>query len=126
MLLPCEVGAKTVLPAVKALMARTIVEKYGMKEQEAADILGLSQSAVSRYLNKVRGGIISIENLPEVQKLIDEMTDFLINEPQKKKEVLTLFCVTCVTIRKEGLLCSICKDKMHKSWAESCTICISK
>ena len=36
LLLPCEVGVKTVLPAIKALLARTIVEKHGMKEKQAA------------------------------------------------------------------------------------------
>jgi len=125
MLLPCEVGVRTVLPAVKALMARTIVEKHGMKEQQAADILGLSQSAVSRYVNKGRGNLMSIENVPEVQKLIEEMTHFILNEPQKKQEILTLFCATCKTIRRKGLLCTLCKSKMNETWAESCTFCIS-
>ena len=125
MLLPCEVGVRTVLPAVKALMARTIVEKHGMKEQQAADILGLSQSAVSRYVNKGRGNLMSIENVPEVQKLIEEMTHYILNEPQKKQEILTLFCVTCKTIRKKGLLCPLCKSKMNETWAESCTFCMS-
>jgi predicted transcriptional regulator len=52
--LPCEVGVKVVLPAIRALMARTIVEKHGMKERQAAEILGLSQSAISRYTSKQR------------------------------------------------------------------------
>jgi uncharacterized protein len=126
MLLPCEVGVKTVLPAVKALMARTIVEKHGLKEQQAADILGLSQSAVSRYINKSRGNILEIENVPEVQILIEKMTYFLVSEPQKKNEILELFCTTCVTIRNKGLICQLCKQKMHEQWAESCTFCISR
>jgi predicted transcriptional regulator len=125
MLLPCEVGVRTVLPAVKALMARTIVEKHGLKEQQAADILGLSQSAVSRYINKGRGNLMSIENVPEVQKLIEEMTHSILYEPQKKQEILTLFCATCKTIRRKGLLCLLCKSKMNETWAESCTFCIS-
>jgi uncharacterized protein len=125
MLLPCEVGVRTVLPAVKALMARIIVEKYGLKEQQAADMLGLSQSAVSRYLNKGRGNLMTIENVPEVQKLIEEMTHSILSEPQKKHKILKLFCATCQTIRRKGLLCSLCKSKMNEDWAESCTFCIT-
>lgn len=125
MLLPCEVGVKTVLPAIKALMARDIVEKHGMKEKQVAEILGLSQSAISRYKTKDRGNIIILENEPEVQKLISQMTNFLIYEPHKKKEILELFCATCETIRKKGLMCQLCKEKMHKKWAESCTFCNS-
>jgi predicted transcriptional regulator len=125
LLLPCEVGVKTVLPAIKALMARNIVEKHGMNEQQVAEILGLSQSAISRYKTKDRGNIITLENEPEVQKLIEQMTTFLIYEPHKKKEILELFCATCETIRKKGLMCQLCKEKMHKKWAEACTFCNS-
>ena len=55
LILPCEVGVKTVLPSVKAAMAREIVTNRGLNEQQTAELLGLSQSAVSRYINKERG-----------------------------------------------------------------------
>lgn len=127
MLLPCEIGVKTVLPAVRALMARTIIEKHRMKERQVAELLNLSQSAISRYATKDRGSIIAIENVPEVQKLIDQMTSILIYEPHKKTEILNLFCSTCKIIRKKGLLCQFCRKKMHKNkkWKESCTFCRS-
>ena len=125
LLLPCEVGVKTVLPAIKALMARDIVEKHGMKEKQVAEILGLSQSAISRYKTKDRGNIIALENEPEVRKLISQMTSYLVSEPQKKEEILNLFCVTCATIRKKGLMCKLCKEKMPKKWAKTCTFCNS-
>jgi len=83
LLLPCEVSVKTVLPAIKALMARDIVENYGMKEKQVAEILGLSQSAISRYTTKNRGNILILENEPEVQKIVSQMTTFLIYEPQE-------------------------------------------
>jgi len=83
-LLPCEVGVKAVLPAIRALMARTIVEKHGMKEEQAAEILGLSQSAVSKYVTKVRGNTIAIENVAEVQTLVNQMITFLLYKSEKK------------------------------------------
>jgi hypothetical protein len=33
-------GVKAVLPTVKAIMARSIVEKHGLNEKQTADILG--------------------------------------------------------------------------------------
>jgi predicted transcriptional regulator len=125
MLLPCEVGVKTVLPALKALMARNILEKYGMKEKQVAEILGLSQSAISRYTTKDRGNIIALENQPEVQKIVSQITGFLIYEPHRKKEILELFCAACITIRKKGLMCELCRERMDQKWAESCTFCNS-
>ena len=123
MLLPCEVGVKTILPAVKAIMARTIVEKHGLKEKETANILGLSQSAVSRYMNRGRGNLIEIENSIEVSTLIDQMVTFLVKEPHKKREIMALFCQTCKTVREQGLMCSLCQKEMHKDWAAACAFC---
>ena len=123
MLLPCEVGVKTILPAVKAIMARTIVEKHGLKEKETANILGLSQSAVSRYINRGRGNLIEIENSIEVSTLIDQMVTFLVKEPHKKREIMDLFCQTCKTVREQGLMCSLCQKEMHKEWSEACAFC---
>ena len=124
MLLPCEVGVKTILPAVKAIMARTIVEKHGLKEKETASLLGLSQSAVSRYMTRDRGNnLIEIENTVEVQLLIDQMVTYVVKEPNKKKEVMELFCQTCKAIREKGLMCSLCRKEMSKEWAEACVFC---
>ena len=125
MLLPCEVGVKTVLPAVRALMARTIVEKHGMKEEEAAQILDLSQSAVSKYITKTRGNTLTIETVPEVQTLVDEMITFLMYEPDRKMEFLELFCQTCKIIREKGLMCELCQENVDKPWNGNCTFCRS-
>jgi predicted transcriptional regulator len=124
LILPCEVGVKTVLPAVKAIMARSIVEKHGYNEKQTANLLGLSQSAVSRYVGRERGtNLIAIENTQEVLTLIDQMIISLLKEPQDKNKVLELFCKTCTTIREKGLMCAKCQDEMPKEWAEKCFFC---
>lgn len=112
------------LPAVKAIMARSIVEKHGKTEKQTADILGLSQSAVSRYIGHERGAnLIQIENTPQVLALIDEMVLSLIKEPQNRAKVLELFCKTCTTIRQLGLMCPKCQSEMPLVWAEKCFFC---
>jgi predicted transcriptional regulator len=123
LILPCEVGVKTVLPAVKAIMARSMVEKHELKEKQAADLLGLSQSAVSRYVGRERGNLLKIENASEVLALIDQMVTSLIKEPQNKSRILELFCKTCTAIREKGLMCPKCQEEMPKEWAEKCFFC---
>ncbi len=124
MILPCEVGVKTVLPAVKANMARNIVTNHGLNEKQTADLLGLSQSAVSRYIGRERGSnLLIIENTPEVLSLIDQMILSLIKEPDNKRQVLELFCQTCTTIRERGLMCPVCQKDMSPLWAEKCFFC---
>ncbi|MCX6644212.1 MAG: helix-turn-helix domain-containing protein [Candidatus Bathyarchaeota archaeon] len=123
MILPCEVGVKTVLPAVKAIMARSIVEKHGLNEKQTAELLGISQSAVSRYVSKERGNLLAIENATEVLTLIDQMVTHLIKEPNNKTEILKLFCQTCKAIREKGLMCPHCQKEMPQEWAENCFFC---
>jgi predicted transcriptional regulator len=124
LLLPCEVGVKTILPAVKAIMARNIVGKHGFKEKETAALLGLSQSAVSRYVTRNRGNhLLEIEKAVDVQTLIDQMVAYLVKEPEKKREIMLLFCKTCKTIREKGLMCSLCKKEMTTEWAQACAFC---
>jgi len=121
LILPCEVGVKTVLPAVKAIMARQIMEKHGFNEQETAKLLGLSQSAVSRYLSKERGNLITIESSNDILALIDQMVTNLIKEPNNKVEMFKLFCQTCQSIREKGLMCPLCQKEMQL--AEKCLFC---
>jgi uncharacterized protein len=124
LILPCEVGVKTVLPAVKAIMARSIVENHGLNEKQTADLLGLSQSAVSRYIGRERGSnLIAIEKTTEVLDLINQMVLSIITEPQNKTRVLELFCQTCTTIREKGLMCPTCQKEMPQQWAEKYFFC---
>jgi len=117
------VGVKTVLPAVKAVMARSIVEKHGLNEKQTADLLGLSQSAVSRYVGRERGNILPLESSTAILALIDQMVTFLVKEPDKKAELLDLFCQTCTAIREKGLMCPYCQKEMPQKWAENCWFC---
>ena len=123
MILPCEVGVKTVLPAVKAIMARQIVEKHGLNELEAAKLLGLSQSAVSRYMSRGRGNNLVLDGSSEILALIDQMVVSLIKEPSDKAQILSLFCQTCAAIRQKGLMCPQCQKEMPVEWAENCFFC---
>lgn len=124
MILPCEVSVKTILPAVKAIMAREIVANRGFNEQQTAELLGLSQSAVSRYVNKERGNmLVTIGNSVEILGLIDKMVTSLITEPNNKMQILSLFCQTCKAVREKGLMCPLCKSEMPKEWAENCFFC---
>jgi uncharacterized protein len=123
LILPCEIGVKTVLPAIKAIMARQIVEKHGLNEQQTAELLGLSQSAVSRYMNKERGNLLEIKDSTEVLALIEQMVTFLIKDPNNKTEIFKLFCQTCSAIREKGLMCPFCQKDMAAELAGNCFLC---
>jgi predicted transcriptional regulator len=104
-------------------MARQIVEKHGLNEQQTAELLGLSQSAVSRYVGRERGNLLPIEGSTEILGFISQMVTSLIKEPDNKAEILKLFCQTCQAVREKGLMCPACQKEMPQDWAEKCLFC---
>jgi len=124
LILPCEVAVKSVVPAVKALMAQQLVEEHGMNQEQVAEILGISQSAVSKYFRKVRGHVIEVDKVQEARPLIASMVIMVVNGEHQRAEFLQLFCETCGTIRKTGMVCRFCKKSDPKIKIEECGFCM--
>lgn len=122
MLAPCEVAVKTVSPAIRALLAKTLLEKHDLKETQVAEILGVTQSAVSKYHKNVRGTTIKIENIPEIQTIANQMITLLLKSPVEQAEIINLFCQACSIIRKKGLMCDLCQQN-QKVKTDNCGFC---
>jgi len=122
---PCEVAVKSVVPAVKALMTKELVQKHGLKQDQVAEILGISQSAVSKYTRQVRGYVIKIDNIDEVQPLINEMIGMLVSGSCQRMELLRFFCRTCMAIRKTGLMCKFCQKTEPQMEIQECSFCVT-
>ncbi len=124
MLIPCEIGVKSVVPAIKAMIAKELVETHGLKQTEVAEILGVSQSAVSKYTLHVRGHIISIDDVRETRPLIEKMVDLLQAGTYRREEFLKDFCRTCAIIREKSLMCPFCQKTERKIEREGCDFCL--
>jgi len=125
LLIPCEIAVKSVIPAIKAAIAKELVEKYSLKQNQVAEALGISQSAVSKYTRRVRGHVIEIGDIEEIQPLINNMINLFINGNPKRAEFLSLFCQTCMTIRKKVLMCQFCQKTDPKIEIEECGFCLT-
>ena len=125
LIIPCEVASKSVVPAIKALMAKELVEKHGLKQDKVAEILGMSQSAVSKYTQKVRGYVIRIDNIEGIQPLISKMIGLLMDETYPRREFLIFFCQTCKTIRRTKLMCPFCQKAESRINIEECSLCLT-
>ena len=126
MILPCEVAVKSVVPAIKALMAKELVEQHGLKQDQVAEILGISQSAVSKYSRKIRGYVIRVDNIQEINPLINGMIILLMNGTHQRTEFMQLFCQTCVAVRKTSLMCMFCEKSDPKIKIQECSFCINQ
>ena len=51
----CETTARYILPAVRYLVAKSLIDDYGFQQSKAAHALGMTQAAISLYVNSKRG-----------------------------------------------------------------------
>ena len=63
MLLPSEIEAKSLIPAIRAILAKKLIKEYKMKEEIVAKVLGVTQAAISNYVRGIRGDIELIDKL---------------------------------------------------------------
>jgi predicted transcriptional regulator len=125
LILPCEVAVRSVVPAVRALIAKELMEEQGLNQDQVAEILGVSQSAVSKYSRRVRGHAIKVENIEEIRPFIDDMVILLLDGKRQSAELLQLFCQACVAIRKTSLMCTFCQKSDPNIKLEECKFCMT-
>ena len=123
MKLPCEIATRSVVPAIRALLAKELTETYGMKQREAANLLGITQTAVSKYTHHVRGSILSIDRQKEVKTQISETAALLAHDSLDRTALALQICATCRLVRKKRLMCELCKRVDPAIDTEHCNLC---
>src|SRR2546422_11441973 len=104
------------------MIARELIEDYGMKQELVAERLGVTQAAVSKYRHQVRGESVNLEAAAEVRQMSKEIASTLINNPSPL-DVSRKLCQACTDIRALGLMCETCR-RVDPTWdVEHCTIC---
>ena len=114
---PCEIVVQKVLPAIRAELARIMIEE-GLPQQQVANRLGLTKSAISQYVSAKRGTNVSFPS--DIEENINELARNLIENITPNDAVSNL-CAVCKGIQTSGWLC-----KEHHNKDESCTYCIEK
>ena len=123
MSVPCEVAVKCVLPVVRAMIAKEFMTKYQLKQKEAARLLRVSQPAISLYYRNIRGKAIDLENDHDVRNLVSQMAESLAKGTLLHRDLISMYCEVCRTIRKKGLLCRLHKMFDPSIDIEKCELC---
>jgi predicted transcriptional regulator len=123
MLTPCEVAVKCALPSVRAMMASELMSKHSLNQAQAAELLGVSQPAISLYQKKLRGNSLDLWNDAEIAASVVKHAEFLVNGNGESKNTLGWFCEICKTLRAKGYLCKIHKDLDPTVNLDDCDFC---
>ncbi|MEM1937901.1 MAG: helix-turn-helix domain-containing protein [Candidatus Caldarchaeum sp.] len=122
LLLPAEIESKVTIPLLRALIARKLV--YGKKftQEQVANVLGITQAAVSNYLRGVRGWSVDWERNEELNKWVDEVVDAILRK-EPREEVARRINDAVKSIRSNRMLCEIHKKIEPEIDVDSCKVC---
>ena len=110
MLLPAEIESKTMIPALRAILAKKLAGMHKIREDEICKMLGVTQAAVSNYIRGTRGDPKLIEKLlaePQVAQLVNELCDSLASDMAYTPSNLYKFIGLCNYIKSSLLICDI-------------------
>jgi len=58
-MLDCEAASRLIIPAFRVAVARKLVLDYGISQSKAADMVGVKQASVSKYLKSGKSDRVS-------------------------------------------------------------------
>jgi predicted transcriptional regulator len=110
MLLPSEIEAKSLIPAVRAILAKKLIKEYSLKEEDVAKDLGITQAAVSNYVRGTRGDtelISKLESVREIMRMIDDIAKDLSTNKAYTPSTLAKFVGLCNYMRYTLIICDV-------------------
>ena len=110
MLLPAEIESKTMIPALRAILAKKLASQHNIREDEISKMLGVTQAAVSNYIRGTRGDpklILQLSSQKQIVEMIDEITENLASNKAYTPASLSKFIGICNYIKTSLLICDI-------------------
>lgn len=110
MLLPAEIESKSLIPALRAILAKKLAEEHNIREDEISKMLGVTQAAISNYIRGTRGDPKLIEKLvadEQVSQMLNELSKRLASDMAYTPSSLAKFISLCNYIKSSLLICEI-------------------
>ena len=111
----CEIVTEF-LPTLRAVVAKTLIDKYKITQSDAAAKLGVTQSAISQYRKNIRGNKIKLLNDKIINDSIENFAGKLAFENLDLKNIEREFYHLCGIVLKQKYMidmknCPICNGR---------------
>ena len=110
MLLPSEIESKSLIPALRVMIAKKLAAEFYLKEDSIAKMLGVTQAAVSNYVRGTRGDmelVAKLNNVPEVMRMVDDIVKDLAANKAYTPSSMAKFIELCNYMRQSLLICDV-------------------
>ena len=103
----CQFSVKYVLPAFRSILTKQLITKHGLTQLQVASKLGLTQTAISNYMNSKRatkGRIILGDDFLTIQSMACETAERVANNKTTKEGMQKTLCKVCMELREKHVL----------------------
>lgn len=110
MLLPSEIESKSLIPALRVIIAKRLAAEFYLKEDSIAKMLGVTQAAVSNYVRGTRGDmelVAKLNSIPEVMRMVDDIVKDLAANKAYTPSSMAKFIELCNYMRQSLLICDV-------------------
>jgi len=110
MLLPSEIESKSLIPALRAIIAKKLANEHKIREDQISKMLGVTQAAISNYIRGTRGDPELIKKLlaeKQVSEIIIEICNNIATDKSYSPSTLAKFIGLCNYIKSSLLICDI-------------------
>lgn len=123
----CVTVVKYVLPAMRVLITKELMEKYDLRKIDVAEKMSLTPAAVTQYSKGIRGSscVEEISGSEEIMKKISELSGVIAADDKANFEsVIDNMCEVCKLIRSEKLICKLHANEFSESILDDCKVCL--
>lgn len=120
---PYEIAAKSVIPAIRGIVARSLTEK-NMTQSEIARSLGITQPAISKYISEKRGRAIDFDRRDDVKKMAEAIAAGISSHRLNNVQVANLIKELCDHVMRSGYMCELHYEIDPQSKTMNCKMCM--
>lgn len=106
---PCVTVVKYLLPAIRVLVMKELIETHKMRKIDASDKMDLTPAAITQYLKGKRGSMFvdEIEESQVAMRMVSKLSDALAKNDASLENIIERLCDICTSIRSEGIVCKL-------------------
>jgi hypothetical protein len=107
----CEVVVATILPALRAALAKELAQTHGLSQPQIARKLGITQPAVSQYKRDLRGRTDILQSNRHVMVYVKKLAAKIASGHVSPWGIQESFCEICEGVRKD-IICDLHKGML--------------
>ncbi|NJE42316.1 transcriptional regulator [Thermococcus sp. GR6] len=118
-----EVASRYVYPSLRRRLVEILREK-GLKQTQIAELLHITQSAVSRYLRMDRGGLIDVVQFQDIDEDLKNLAEEIIRKRPTEYEIHSRLVQISLEMLSKGYVCSFHSQIDSELSSAQCRVCL--